>query len=302
MVDRLDLIVGEQRHRRIGIAHPHRRQLRDRFAPLPRARAAPRRRFGSAFIAPLRGHGGPLPPVAQTRSSSGARLGAASSVITLSSISAARAAKPRIKPVELGRDLGVGERVLRAAARHRGLRDVSSVRQVDLHLGPALGGKSCRRGVVLAQVDRADRRARRRRPAPPSISAGPTLPRTSRAASGKGRLYWASSVAFGPAGGEQARLAEGAHAQRPDRRGVEVIVPAQLRDRLHRRLRPAADRVGFEILLQHAPALPRSSQWTATASPSIVSAGAPVKPSRASSAATAPAIAPQPEPSLTMVG
>ena len=47
--------------------------------------------------------------------------------------------------------------------------------------------------------------------ASPLISAGPTLPRTSKAATGNGRLYCAASVVRGSARGEPARFEEGPH-------------------------------------------------------------------------------------------
>ena len=83
-----------------------------------------------------------------------------------------------------------------------------------------------------------------------STWAGPTAPSIRAAATGKARLYWASSVLARRLAGQAGGGLEGAHFDRGQVGRFEVVILHQLEAAGHGGLGPAAGRIGFEIKVQ----------------------------------------------------
>ena len=82
---------------------------------------------------------------------------------------------------------------------------------------------------------------------------------------------------------------------------LQPVRAAQDQNAFDRGLGPATNGVGFVVLLQPIPACAQIGPEYCGASSTVI-AGAPVKPCAAIRAADTPAIAPQPDPSFSMVG
>ena len=137
-----------------------------------------------------------------------------------------------------------------------------------------------------------------------STSSAPTRPNTSAATTAKAMLYCASSVVRGFAHCEPSATASW-------KLSIAIVAILSAAKRCARCTSSAASIAGcaqrhtgyaLKYCSRMRQRLPRSLQNVLASSRSMVSAGAPVKPSRASSAAVSPTCAPQPEPSFTIVG
>ena len=220
----------------------------------------------------------------------------------------ARRAEHRLGVREiLVRELVVGERVLRIAARARRLGDErAAVGERDARRAPSARRESgakirhLRSGSSFA----AARTTRASASFGALTSAGPMSPNTSAAATGNGRLYCASSVVVAIAHADPRAIAS-------RKLSIDSAAMSSAAKPCARCNASAASTAGcaqrhtgyaLKYCSRMRQRVPRSSQKARTSSRSTVSAGAPVNPSRASSAAVTPTCAPQPEPSFTIVG